>query len=351
VRRIFLSEPALVAAAAPSITEALGPSFFGRCFELLHRYSLGVFALLFLAVASSGIEVGAAYWSAHVSGHAVATTSSAHILAQPLRGPNTVVAADQLVSSLQHITTQPLNLIIGDKTVPIAADTIRSWLQVVSDKSKHVAYIHINAASVSASLTKITAAYAQAPVNQVTSTYADGSSSVIVAGRNGVSVGDTTQLASQLSSTVLSGKGLQLNVPLQSVPFQAITPAAFPKLLEVNVTTKQMWAYENGQLVRSFLVSAGKPSTPTPLGEFHIYEKLPVQDMTGFNPDGTKYFQPHVQWINYFDGGDAVHAVYWHPLSWFGVNNSSHGCVGVSTSDGEWVYDWAPIDTTVITHA
>jgi lipoprotein-anchoring transpeptidase ErfK/SrfK len=73
--------------------------------------------------------------------------------------------------------------------------------------------------------------------------------------------------------------------------------------------------------------------------------------MSGFNPDGTKYLQPHVQWINYFYGGDAVHAVYWHPLSWFGAINSSHGCVGVSTDDGKWVYDWAPIGTTVITHA
>jgi lipoprotein-anchoring transpeptidase ErfK/SrfK len=113
-----------------------------------------------------------------------------------------------------------------------------------------------------------------------------------------------------------------------------------------------MWVYEKGQLVNQFAVSAGAPATPTPLGRFQIYQKLAVQDMKGYNANGTKYFQPHVHWISYFlPGGYAVHGVYWHPLSWFGVNNSSHGCVGLPDATAEWVYDWAPIGTTVITHA
>ena len=113
-----------------------------------------------------------------------------------------------------------------------------------------------------------------------------------------------------------------------------------------------MYAFDNGQLVNTFLVTAGAPATPTPIGEFHIWEKLPVQTMSGLNPDGTKYSQPNVPWINYFDhSGDAVHGNYWRPASYFGNINSSHGCVGVQVPEAEWIYNWAPIGTTVITHA
>jgi lipoprotein-anchoring transpeptidase ErfK/SrfK len=111
-----------------------------------------------------------------------------------------------------------------------------------------------------------------------------------------------------------------------------------------------MYAYQNGQLVNTFLVTAGAPATPTPIGQFKIFAKYPVQNMTGYNTNGTTYYQPNVQWVNYFYQADAVHGNYWRPLSYFGNINSSHGCVGVVNSDAEWIYNWAPIGTTVIVH-
>ena len=112
-----------------------------------------------------------------------------------------------------------------------------------------------------------------------------------------------------------------------------------------------MWLYDKGQLTKTYPISAGAAATPTPIGQYKIYSKLAVQDMKGFNPNGSKYFQPHVRWINYFlPGGYAVHGNYWRPLSWFGAVNSSHGCVSLPDDQAKEVYDWAPIGTTVITH-
>jgi lipoprotein-anchoring transpeptidase ErfK/SrfK len=107
-----------------------------------------------------------------------------------------------------------------------------------------------------------------------------------------------------------------------------------------------LYAYQNGQLVNTFLITAGAPATPTPIGEFHIWDKVALQTMTG-----PGYVQPRVPWINYFDhSGDAVHGNYWRPSSVFGNVNTSHGCVGVQVDQAEWIYNWAPIGTTVITH-
>lgn len=323
---------------------------FKHGFELLHQYSLGAFALLFLLVALSGIKVSAAYWSAHISLPALSSTA-VHIPARPLHGPNMALAADQLNDNLARITSQPLSLTIGTQTVPVSPESIRSWLQIVTDKGQRVSYIHVKDTAIAASLAQIAAPALKAPVNQVSITRPDGSTSVIATGKNGIGLGDTSIASKQITQDLLGAKGMQLTLPTQTQPFQAVTAAAFDKLIEVNVVTKQMYLYDKGQLTRSYPISAGAPITPTPIGQYKIYQKLAVQDMKGLNPNGSKYFQPHVHWINYFlPGGYAVHGNYWRPLSAFGATNTSHGCVSLPDDQAQGVYNWAPIGTTVITH-
>lgn len=324
-------------------------SIFRHVFELMHRYSLGVFALLFLLVAVSGIKVAAIYWTARVA-PAIVTTSSQRYSSKPLRGLNMMVPSSELTETVQSLTAQPISLTIGTKSVPFAPETINSWLKTVVDSKNKVAYIHVDDRAVTASLKSATEPYAYGARDQVTITRDDGTSRVVVAGRNGTSLSDTSKLSSQISSSLINAKGMQLIVPLQSVPFQALTQANFDKLIEVDVVTKRMYAYSNGKLERTFLISAGAPETPTPLGQYKIRSKPARQDMRGYNTNGTKYFQPNVQWINYFAADVAIHGNYWRPTSWFGNINSSHGCVSLPNSEAKWVYDWAPIGTTVITH-
>ncbi len=322
-----------------------------RLLNFLHHYSLVVFALLFLAVGSAGIIVGGNYWSARV----ISQTKPAVALAAKaptISGLNLTVPAKDLQAKLQTITAQPATLTIGTQAVPVSADTIRSWLQITPSADKSQYYIRIKAGTIATSLNQLANQLVKAPVNQVTVTEA-GADRVVVGGRAGTALTAPDSLktqADQVAKTVMDSKGLQFNTPLQTVPFQSVTPAAFDKLLDVNVVTKQMYAYQAGQLVNSFAVSAGAPATPTNIGEFKIFAKYAVQDMRGFNPDGSKYFQPRVPWVNYFSGGDAVHGNYWRPGSVFGAVNTSHGCVSLPVDQAKWVYDWAPIGTTVITH-
>jgi lipoprotein-anchoring transpeptidase ErfK/SrfK len=321
-----------------------------RVLNFMHRHWVGVFALLFLIISITGVQFGAAYWSSHKIKPIVTSSAPRHHTV-PLRGPNMIVSASQLPDTLQQITTQPINLIVGTKTVPVDAVTIKSWLHIVTDKKTRTSYIHLNENEVGPSLSQLTSKFAKSPVNQVTTTYPNGTSAVIVGGREGVSIGDPAELAKQLAPNVLGGKGMQLNVPLQPLAFQSITPVAFDKLIEVNVITKQMYLYDKGSFTRQYPISAGASSTPTPIGQFKVYSKVALQDMKGFNPDGSKYLQPNVRWISYFKaGGYAVHGNYWRPTSWFGAINSSHGCVSLPEDQAKVVYDWTTIGTTVIVH-
>jgi lipoprotein-anchoring transpeptidase ErfK/SrfK len=347
--QVAMSAAAVAAATSESSPAASPPS--QRFINGLHRHSRGLFTLLFLLVAIVGIEVGGHYWSARVI-NSVKPAATAKAAAPTIAGLNLTVPAKDLQAKLQTIANQPATLTVGSQTIPVGADTIRGWLQITASADKSENYIRIKSGTIAASLTQLANQFVVAPINQVT-VNEDGTDRVVVGGRNGAALTNPDSLkiqAQQVAKTVMDGKGLQFSTPLQTAPFQSVTPAAYGKLLVADVTTKKMWAYQNGQQINSWLVSGGAPATPTPLGLFHIYAKYTVQDMRGFNPNGTKYFQPHVRWVDYFYEGSAIHGVYWHPLSWFGAINSSHGCVGLPEDQAQWIFNWAPIGTTVIVH-
>ncbi len=69
--------------------------------------------------------------------------------------------------------------------------------------------------------------------------------------------------------------------------------------------------------------NTGVPGAETAQGIFPIYSRLTSATMSGTDVDGTKYVVPDVPWVNYFNGGDAVHG---YPRASYG-SPQSNGCV------------------------
>jgi peptidoglycan hydrolase-like protein with peptidoglycan-binding domain len=69
--------------------------------------------------------------------------------------------------------------------------------------------------------------------------------------------------------------------------------------------TLRIWS--NGAFVFSTPANTGIPAAPTPKGSWPVFSRFRSQTMKGTNPDGTKYNDPGVPYINYFHGGDAIH--------------------------------------------
>lgn len=99
------------------------------------------------------------------------------------------------------------------------------------------------------------------------------------------------------------------------------------------------YAYENGILQYSALVSTGLSATPTVQGEFAIWHKTRAQTMSG-----PGYSLPNVEWVMYFYAGYGFHGTYWHNN--FG-NPMSHGCVNMTNADAQWFYNFASVGTPV----
>lgn len=315
----------------------------------VHRHSVAVYALLFLVIALASYPLVNKALASDIKLSVISPAKSVH----PSIGLNISVNPSQLAATIKAIDSQPASLNLGSQTVAIDPNIIKSWLHVTTNASNTTSSIHINSSVISNSLTNLANQYVKAPINAVEATRSDGTSEQAIAGQNGTKLEDASTIATQaqqLAKNLMNNKGFQISSPLVTLPFQTVTPSAFSKLILVDVNSMKMYDYQDGQIVNTFLVSAGSLANPTPIGEFHIWNKLTVQNMSGYGSNGQYYYQPNVKWINYFTHtGDAVHGVYWHPLSWFGVHNSSHGCVGIPENEAEWVYNWAPIGTTVIT--
>ncbi len=120
------------------------------------------------------------------------------------------------------------------------------------------------------------------------------------------------------------------------------TGTAAGKWIDVNLSTQTLTAYEGSTPVFTTRVSTGLWQTPTVVGTFSIYVKYAATDMSG-----PGYYLPGVPYTMYFYLGYALHGTYWHNN--FGTP-MSHGCVNLATPDAQWLFNWAPVGTQVVTH-
>jgi L,D-transpeptidase catalytic domain/Bacterial Ig-like domain len=93
--------------------------------------------------------------------------------------------------------------------------------------------------------------------------------------------------------------------------------------------------WHNGREVLRSLANTGIPVSPTADGTFPVYSRFRFTIMSGFNPDGSYYSDP-VQFVSYFNGGDAVH---YFPRASYGWPQSL-GCVELPYSDAQQAFPY-----------
>jgi lipoprotein-anchoring transpeptidase ErfK/SrfK len=119
------------------------------------------------------------------------------------------------------------------------------------------------------------------------------------------------------------------------------------KRIVIDRAKEMLYAYDGDTLFMEQAISVGLELTPTPIGNFSIYRKMPDSYMQGPVPGvSDQYYDlPGVPWDLYFTKeGGAIHGAYWH-------NNFgrpwSHGCVNLPPAAAERLYEWADLGTPV----
>lgn len=145
-----------------------------------------------------------------------------------------------------------------------------------------------------------------------------------------------------MKKIILIFLSLFLLMPLSQAHAEDIITAE--KLITVDIAKQKLYAWEHGQIQKEMVVSTGMRYTPTVKGSFKIRRKVPMQDMKGSYPPYEPYYIKNVPNVMYFYGAYAIHGTYWHQK--FGIR-ASHGCVNLTISDAEWLYNWAEYNTRV----
>lgn len=122
-------------------------------------------------------------------------------------------------------------------------------------------------------------------------------------------------------------------------------------------TSKTLKIYRDGKLYKKYLASLGDAQHTTYNGKMVIEEKAKVVDMDSRTVGlGNSYHikdVPHGMRLS--DSGTFTHGNYWRPVSVFGHENTSHGCVGLHDVKGggdpntpaAWFYDHSLIGDVV----
>lgn len=116
------------------------------------------------------------------------------------------------------------------------------------------------------------------------------------------------------------------------------------KRIVVSLSEQRVYAYENGLLSNSFLVSTARPPYQTPVGEHAVLAKIPLVHYAG----GTGADAYDLGWVPYnlrFYPHIYIHYAPWHNN--FG-HVMSHGCVNVGLENMKWIYDWSDVGIPVI---
>jgi len=160
-----------------------------------------------------------------------------------------------------------------------------------------------------------------------------------VAQINGITDPDRVFAGQELRIPALSINGLpneDMGILTQQGPGATVLVG---RQIVVDLSDSRTYAYEDGQLVHSVLVSTGLPATPTVTGDFTIYLRYRSQTMSG-----PGYYLPNVEYVQYFYQGYGIHGTYWHNN--FG-QPMSHGCVNMTNADAQWFFEFGEIGTPV----
>ncbi len=129
--------------------------------------------------------------------------------------------------------------------------------------------------------------------------------------------------------------------PILSLP---VEPRDTEKNIFVNLKDQTLTYTEDMQVVGRFNISSGLSGTPTPPGEYIVLKKKPVVDYRG-----ATYNFPSTKWNLMFkegrNGNYYIHGAYWHNN--FG-HPMSHGCINVSYTNMEALYNWADEGTKIL---
>jgi lipoprotein-anchoring transpeptidase ErfK/SrfK len=150
--------------------------------------------------------------------------------------------------------------------------------------------------------------------------------------------GKITRLAAALMAAAIDG--------LSEESSQSSRPRQEERHIIVSIPDRKLALVEDGRVLKLYDIAVGKPSTPTPRGEFVVINR--VQHPTWFGPNGAvppgKDNPIGTRWMGLSVAGYGIHGTN-APAS-IG-HAASHGCIRMRQQDLEELYELVTVGMVV----
>lgn len=139
------------------------------------------------------------------------------------------------------------------------------------------------------------------------------------------------------------------------------------QVIVISLGKQSLRLYQDGRLVRSFLVTTGRPERPSPPGVWTVLSRLSPTIFKSSDPPSSPLWYPNTviqHAILFHDGGYFIHDSWWRanygPDTEFphyddsgdehSSGNGSHGCVNLPPAEAAWLYYNTGWNTSIVVY-
>ena len=138
------------------------------------------------------------------------------------------------------------------------------------------------------------------------------------------------------------------------------------KVIVISLEEQAMRVYQNGKLVKAFLVTTGRPDRPSLPGTWWVEGKQSPTVFKANVPQSSPYWYPDTPInyaVQYHSNGYFIHDSWWRadygPGTQFPHQDASgdiysaqgsHGCINMAKDDAAWVYGFVELYTHIVVY-
>lgn len=289
------------------------------------------------------------------------TSTSVNVHEDHLDPRITTEEAEQAAQAANELVSATVEVVTPKETITASpADKVK-WVTVKENNGALSA--SLNTAEINKWIDGVVKAANRTPINGINNVDASGQFIALARpAKPGVSVTNENAVRAQILEAVQNSAAVKATLTYDEVPADfdsrvvpsgperfAHRPRPGEKWVDVNLTDSTLTAYVGHEVAYGpILINHGGVGHETVTGTFHVYLKYDKQDM-GCTAEWP-YCERDVPWVSYWHGSYALHGAPWVKEFGIGTDESSHGCINIPVPDSQWLWRWAEMGTTVVTH-
>ena len=273
--------------------------------------------------------------------------------------PTTPITPTLLTESLssakttaENYLTHQLNLTVNGQTYSIDKTTIAGWISFGLQNGKYSAWL--NDGVINNYLAKIAATNDISVID--TKISASDNTTILQQGRQGVYIDQSDALnktkaaisATTVTATIALVQTTKDSQIIKVFPNEGIVAGRFSgKYIDIDLTNQLLTLFDGTTQIAQYIVSSGKPSTPTPVGT----RTVQYHDPRSWSSEAGLW----MPWFLSMGGGYGIHELPEWPNGYKEGEAHlgtpvSHGCVRLGVGPAQTVYNWTPDGTQVFIH-